>query len=175
MKMTKVLSQLENGVPFSKTGFFSPNDSVHSELYIFAPIQIQNIEYGINIKYKNKTETDSWLIDWSIGSTVNLSTTKNHCISCPDLNSCSKKLCEGAGPKSKRRMTALWPSNWTMSRLPELDGGAILWRVFAHLSQLVKLHGHRHRDLARVAPVKILDLLQPATGGQKVILWAIMI
>ena len=62
-----------------------------------------------------------------------------------------------------------------MSRLPELDGGAILWRVFAHLSQLVKLHGHRHRDLARVAPVKILDLLQPATGGQKVILWAIMI
>ena len=76
MKMTKVLSQLENGVPFSKTGFFSPNDSVHSELYIFAPIQIQNIEYGINIKYKNKTETDSWLIDWSIGSTVNLSTTK---------------------------------------------------------------------------------------------------
>ena len=39
MKMTRVLSQLENCVPFSKTRFFSPNDSVHSELYILPQLK----------------------------------------------------------------------------------------------------------------------------------------
>ena len=45
--------------------------------------------------------------------------------------------------------------------LPELDHGGVLRRILAHLLQFLKLHGHRDRDLPGVAPVEILDLLQP--------------